>query len=512
MKEAIVARGRAGYPLLYCPSDQEVALAKEVKEASREMKRDWYGWTCTNGLFDADDAGIDPVKTAHPVVALQRVKEMVTPPGSAPSVFTFFDFRPHIANNTVNRHIRDLVPFLKLRKSTLVLAGPDLVLPPELRREAVTVELEMPTPDTLTQVLSGLRSKQVSALDDGQRLKIVRAARGLTASEAENAFALAASQRDLTPRNIWVNKAKVISREEMQFIGRTTKLSDVGGLDLLKEWLMDRRKAFSSSASDYGLEFPRGIVLVGPPGTAKSMLAKAIGDIYDCPTMRLSIGACMHELIGRSERILREAIFRAEAIAPVVLWLDEIEKMFAGAQSSGQSDSGLFRRMFAEFLTWLSDRTSQVFVVATANAVYDLPPELTRCGRFDQIFWIDLPNYNERCVIAAIHTAKRAMVEVSDDDILEIAAKAKGYSGAEIEQSVKEGMFAGFNDGERKTNAGDIIDALKRQHPTSEVYREEITRMRRWATSRCRPASSLEKANAGRMIDEAPLTAREALN
>lgn len=512
MKEAIVARGRAGYPLLYCPSDQEVTLSNEVMDAAKELKRDWFGWTCTDGLFNVNREGLDPQKTVHPVVALQRIKERVLPEGSQPAFYTLFDFRPHISNVTVNRHIRDLVPYLKKNLSTLVLAGPDLDLPPELRREVVTIELAMPTPEVLGQVLAGVRSKQVQGLDEQARLQIVRAARGLTASEAENAFALACSQRDLTPRNIWMNKAQVISREELQFIGRTTRLDDIGGLDLLKEWLLKRRKAFTKAARDYGLRFPKGIVLVGPPGTAKSMMAKAIGDIYDCPTMRLSIGACMHELIGRSERILREAIYRAEAIAPVVLWLDEIEKMFAGAQSSGHSDSGLFRRMFAEFLTWLSDRTSQVFVVATANAVYDLPPELTRCGRFDQIFWIDLPNFAERCAITTIHTSIRQNVAVTEEDVVKVAQGSKGYSGAEIEHAIEEAMFDGFEDGERATNADDILAALKRQHPTSEVYREEIGAMRRWATSRCRPASSLERVGAGRTIDDSPVTAREALN
>jgi SpoVK/Ycf46/Vps4 family AAA+-type ATPase len=512
MKEAIISRGRAGYPLLYCPSDQEVALSKEIKAAAQELKRDWYGWTCTSGLFDVEDRQIDPQKTIHPVVALQRIKDQVMPAGAFPAVYTLFDFRPHILNNTVNRHIRDLIPYLKTSRSTLVMAGPDLVFPPELRREAVTVELEMPSDETLGQILERIKSKQVKALKDKERTDIIRAARGLTATEAENAFALAASQRDLTPRNIWKNKAQVISREELQFVENTVKLDDIGGLDLLKAWLLKRRSATTKKAREYGLRFPRGIVLVGPPGTAKSMIAKAVGDVYDCPTMRLSMGACMNELIGRSERILREAIYRAEAIAPVVLWLDEIEKMFSGAKSSGRSDAGLFRRMFAEFLTWLSDRTSHVFVVATANQVHDLPPELTRCQRFDQIFEVGLPNFAERCAITAIHTAKRKNVEVSDDDIQEVASKSEGYSGAEIEGSIEEAMFEGFEDDCRKTNAGDIISCLKLQHPTSEVYREEIKEMKQWAQYRCRPASSKETRDRERQVEDGPVGAREALN
>lgn len=514
MKDEIVSRGRAGYPLLYCPSDQEVTISEEIKKASTELKRNWFGWTCTRGLFDASEKALGQ-DTAHPVKALQRILELSSPKGAMPSVYTLLDFRTHITNSTVLRLVRDCIPFLKKNKSMIIFAGPDLILPPEIKRETVTVELSMPTPDTLVEVLDGINSKRVASLTDNQKADIVRAARGLTVSEAENAFALATSQGDLTPRNIWHNKAQVVSREELQFISNTTSLDQVGGLDLLKAWLLQRKNAFSKDARDYGLRFPKGIVLVGPPGVAKSMMAKALGGVYDCPTMRLSIGACMHELIGRSERILREAIYRAEAIAPVILWLDEIEKMFAGSQSSGHSDSGLFRRMFAEFLTWLADRTSQVFVCATANAVYDLPPELTRCGRFDQVFWIDLPNNTERQAILTIHAGLRKNVDLSGEDVAMIAAQSNGYSGAELEHAIEEAMYEGFCDGMRPTTANDVILALKRQHPTSEVYRDEIRAMRSWANHRCRPASSLERVDPGRSLDEdvaEPVDGREAFD
>jgi SpoVK/Ycf46/Vps4 family AAA+-type ATPase len=249
-------------------------------------------------------------------------------------------------------------------------------------------------------------------------------------------------------------------------------------LDLLKEWLRKRRAALSQEARAFGLPAPKGVLLLGVQGTGKSLSAKAIANLWNLPMLRLDVGRIFGSLVGASEANMRAAIRTAEAVAPCILWIDELEKGFAGVQGSGVSDSGTTARVFATFLTWMQDKRAPVFVVATANDVSQLPPELLRKGRFDEVFFLDLPTFEERKEIFAVHLRKRGRIP-SDYDLDALARKSQGYVGAEIEQAIIDAMYLGFSEG-REFTTDDILQSLKRQVPLSVAQREVIESLRQW--------------------------------
>ncbi|OYT75045.1 MAG: ATPase, partial [Armatimonadetes bacterium JP3_11] len=269
-----------------------------------------------------------------------------------------------------------------------------------------------------------------------------------------------------------------------------------GGLDLLKEWLRKRRASLSREAREFGLPAPKGVLLLGVQGTGKSLSAKAIANLWGLPMLRLDVGRVFGSLVGASEANMRAAIRTAEAVAPCILWIDELEKGFAGVQGSGVSDSGTTARVFATFLTWMQDKRAPVFVVATANDVSQLPPELLRKGRFDEIFFIDLPTLPEREQIFAIHLRKRKR-DPAQYDLKTLARATEGFSGAEIEQVVIAGLFTAFDAG-RELTTEDMLDEVRHTVPLSVMMREEIEELRTWAQLRTRPASSPPNAKPNR--------------
>jgi ATP-dependent 26S proteasome regulatory subunit len=266
-------------------------------------------------------------------------------------------------------------------------------------------------------------------------------------------------------------------------------LDDIGGLVLLKQWLKQRERALSSDASEFGIDPPRGVLLLGVQGAGKSLCAKAIATAWHRPLLRLDAGALYDKFIGESEKRLRDALNQAEAMAPVILWIDEIEKAFAGA-SSQSSDGGLSRRMFGALLTWMQEHRSPVFLVATANDISALPPELLRKGRFDEIFFVDLPGRAAREQIVKIHL-KRRKRDLAKFDVARLVEATAGYSGAEIEQTIIMGLYAAFGAG-REVTTEDILEAAKASPPLSRTRAEQIQELRAWGKERCRPADVVE--------------------
>jgi SpoVK/Ycf46/Vps4 family AAA+-type ATPase len=270
-------------------------------------------------------------------------------------------------------------------------------------------------------------------------------------------------------------KKQIIRESEaLEFYAVTETPDDVGGLGMLKKWLRLRERAFTQEARDYGLPSPKGIALIGIPGTGKSLTAKMIGGLWRLPLLRLDVGALFGSLVGESEERARRALRLAETVAPAVLWIDEIEKALA----HGDLDSGTSTRVFGTILTWMQEKTAPCFVVATANAIASLPPELLRKGRFDEIFFLDLPTLEERREIFAVHVRKRKRLR-QDFDIARLARESAGYVGAEIEQAIIDAMYVGFN-AEREFTTDDITAALKRQVPLSVSQRETIDVLRNW--------------------------------
>jgi SpoVK/Ycf46/Vps4 family AAA+-type ATPase len=337
-------------------------------------------------------------------------------------------------------------------------------------------------------------------LDRRQRTRLVKACLGLTEVEAANAIGkaiiLANGRLDGDAIDaVTAEKQQIIRKSGLlEFYASAEQLSTVGGLATLKEWLRKRERAFDEKARAFGLPEPKGILLVGVQGCGKSLVAKAVANAWRLPLLRLDVGRLFASLVGSSEENLRNAIKVAESIAPVVLWVDEIEKGFSGVGSSNMSDAGTAARVFGSFITWLQEKQAPVFVIATANSVEHLPPELVRKGRFDEIFFVDLPDLQERIDIWSIHLQKRSR-GAEQFDLSTLAMASDGLSGAEIEQAIIAGLYEAF-DQNRPLNMEDLLTVLQETVPLSRMMEEEIAALRLWAKQRARRASAIVARSA----------------
>jgi len=365
---------------------------------------------------------------------------------------------------------------------------------PAARRFNVSAAIDAPSAVIVAVVRQG--QKAVVDLDKETAEGLIKAAQGLTLSEAENAFAKAIANDGVLDKDdirlVLDEKRQVIRKSGLlEFVGVEQELAHVGGLDELKGWLTGRIGAFGEPARKFGLPAPKGLLLLGVQGCGKSLTAKAIASHWALPLLRLDVGRIFSSLIGSSEENLRKAIRVAESVSPAVLWIDEIEKGLAGSAGAAVTDSGVSARVFGALLTWLQEKTAPVFVVATANRIDALPPELLRKGRFDEIFFIDLPSAAERREIFRIHVAKRQR-DPAAFDLDALSTAAEGFSGAEIEQAVVAGLYHAFGEG-TELRQGHVIKAVEESVPLSSTMGEDIGRLREWSKNRTRPASSAQR-------------------
>jgi SpoVK/Ycf46/Vps4 family AAA+-type ATPase len=493
---------RARYPLvqLVTPEEQRVeALLSGLADAHGKAL---LGWSVVKGFRRLGGArtGNVPDGAREPLEALAAIEKL-----AEPSLVVLKDFHPFFADPVVVRALRELAHALKATYTTVVLLSPALVIPPELEKEISVVEVPLPDYRDLLQLLKeivavvrkGGHARIELSREDGDQL--IKAALGLTLAEAESAFAKAiANDGRLSKDDVALvldEKRQVIRKSGLlEYHAVEEKLANVGGVDALKAWLVRRGAAFSEAARQFGLPEPKGLLLLGVQGCGKSLTAKAIASQWRMPLLRLDMGRIFSGLVGSSEENLRRAIRVAESVAPVVLWVDEIEKGLAGVQSSSFSDAGVSARIFGALLTWLQEKTAPVFVVATANRIEQVPPELLRKGRFDEIFFIDLPSCEERREIFRIHVARRGR-DPARFDLDRLARSAEGFSGAEIEQAVISGLHEAFAD---RTDLAQVHleRAVAESLPLSTTMREEIARVRDWARTRTRPASTATAAPA----------------
>ena len=489
---------RARYPILYIVSWEEPRVVDSLIDIGRRSRKKVFEWSCCGGLVPAGTPlqaeGLRNAGTRDPLVALDQVVEQMEP-----AIYVFKDFHPFLAktNFTVIRKLRDIAQTLKSSYKTVVLISPFLSLPPELEKDITVIDYHLPT----FAELGGLLDRIIDEVKDNPKIRInldaagreevLKAALGLTLAEAENVFAKAL----VTGRKLDRGDVAAIFAEKRQIIRKSGLLDycdpevdfdRVGGLDSLKDWLAKRRRAFTDNARRFGLPAPRGVLLLGVQGCGKSLCAKAVSALWQLPLLRLDVGRMFSSLVGSSEENIRRAISIAESIAPCVLWVDEIDKAF-GALGGNSTDSGTSQRVLGTFLTWLAEKTSSVFVVATANNIHVLPPELLRKGRFDDIFFVDLPEQAERKAIFAIHLSGRAR-DPARFDSDELAARSAGLSGAEIEQAVVSALFDAFYQ-RRDLTTDDIARALAETVPLSKTMKEEIGALRQWCATRTRSAS-----------------------
>ena len=386
------------------------------------------------------------------------------------------------------------------KAQTIVLLGPVLQLPPDLEKEVTVVEFPLPDEAeidrTLDQVIGAVRDNKGldTVLAPEARERLVKSAQGLTMDEIESVFARSLVEKKRFDVDAVLKEKQQIIRKSglLEYYAPDSRIRDVGGMELLKAWLDRRTKSFSDKAREFGIPAPKGILLLGVQGCGKSLIAKAVAAQWNLPLLKLDVGRIFGSLVGQSEENIRRAIAVAESVAPCVLWADELEKGFAGVGGSGVSDSGTTARVFATFLTWMSEKTAPVFMIATANDVTSLPPEMLRKGRFDEIFFVDLPDAAERAQIFAIHLGKRGRA-VDAYDLKSLATKTPGFSGAEIEQIVVGALYAAF-DADRELAQADLEEEARSVVPLSVMMSEDIAALRHWAALRTRPASRNDEA------------------
>ncbi len=493
MKSKIINYIRAGYPGLYLVSPEEQRVDAEMKTIAQDLKYNLVLWSAVDGLVDTSKgtttAANDPLEA---LVAIRDMKEK--------TIILLRDFHLFLQdpNPILIRQLKDVLQEAKTKSKTLIILGCRLCLPPELEHELTVIEFALPGKEELRAVLGGImESASIKSMETEHRDKVIDAASGLTTIEAENAFALSVVQaKSIDPTIIAREKAQAVKKNGiLEIIETKENLESIGGLDVLKEWLLKRRYAFSQRAIEYGLPTPKGLLIIGIPGTGKSLTAKATARVFGVPLLKLDAGRIFAGLVGQSESNLRAVIQTAEAIAPCCLWIDEIEKGFSGTKSSNSTDGGTSSRVFGSFISWMQEKKAAVFVVATANDVSQLPPEMLRKGRFDELFFVDLPNQQEREAIWEIQIGKYGR-DAKDFDTVQLAKATEGLTGSEIENAFVEALYLAF-DREKEPTDLDIAGVLTEFVPLSKLMAEQITGLKNWAKGRARLATSFEREKRG---------------
>jgi len=541
--QQIVEKGKAGYPAVYLVSPEDARSIGDIKAAAKQMNRRLFVWSYGRGLVEEDLENNPNARSNNPIPDTESptgllailLKEPETGTAARASrssgatsvplsdaVFVFRLFHHFLEDPMVQTQLTLLTQKLKVSKRMVVLLTPSLKIPGELEKEFALVETSLPSEVELNQVLDGLVLNLPENLHPSAdvRKQLIEGALGLTTSEAENAFGLAIVRPRLAGESRW--DPEIVMAEKCQSLKKSGLLqyyppsvgglSQVGGMDQLKDWVKKREAAFTKEAKEFGLKPPRGLLVLGIPGTGKSLCAKAVSEELKLPLLRCDMGRIFAGIVGQSEENVRKVIQVAERLSPCVLWIDELEKGVAGA-NAGSLDSGVGARVFGSMLTWMQEKTAPVFVFATANDVSAIPPELLRKGRFDEIFSVTLPTKEERREIFEIHVKKRGRGHLMEKLQLEsLADRTEGYSGAEIEGCIDEAMFNAFAARQRSGNSTDLnvvdlVDAVDSTIPLSKTMRAKIDALEEWCRTRTRPASTpktlgqLQAQTSGRVVD-----------
>ncbi|MER3433737.1 MAG: AAA family ATPase [Leptolyngbya sp. ERB_1_1] len=492
MQEELNILLQAQYPLIYLVTSEEERAEQAISIlAQTKPPKRLYLWTVTHGIVEyGQPRSVTQHNTVSPEAAIEWVMRQ-----REPGIFVFKDLHPFIDSPAVTRWLRDAIASFKGTQKAIVLMSPVQNIPIELEKEVVLVDFPMPNMTELNQVLTNqLDQVRTRRITTETREKLLKAALGLTRDEAEKVYRKAqVTAGRLTEEEVDIvlsEKKQLIRRNGiLEYIEEDETIDSVGGLEELKHWLKQRSNAFTERAREYGLPQPKGMLILGVPGCGKSLIAKTTSRLWGLPLLRLDMGRVYDgSMVGRSEANLRNALKTAESISPAILFIDEMDKAFAGTTGSADSDGGTSSRIFGSFLTWMQEKTSPVFVMATANRVERLPGEFLRKGRFDEIFFVDLPNAEERKEIFRIHLTKRRR-EIDRFDLDQLANVCDGFSGAEVEQALVAAMYEAFAQ-DREFTQLDIIAASRATLPLSKTMTEQVTALRDWARQRARPAAS----------------------
>jgi len=491
---------RARYPIIYIVTHEEERVKSYIWKLGKELEKRVFEWSIVKGITlcsdNLDTSQKPDKKTKDPTSALDNIET-----AEHPSIFILNDFHPYLKDTTVIRKLKEVAHGFTASLKSLIIISPILFIPCELEKEITVIDFDLPSPDDLKDVLFRLKFQ----LKKSQNIElsitpevveeVIQSIQGLTLQEAENVLAkIIIEKKQITSDEIpmILNEKKQIIRksEILEYYSSQENFKDIGGLENLKFWLAQRKLAFSEKAKEFGLPKPKGVLLLGVQGCGKSLCAKAVSTLWNLPLLRLDMGKIFGSLVGSSEDNMRKAIRMAEGISPCILWIDEIEKALSGVQSSGHSDAGTASRVFGTFITWLQEKQKPVFVIATANDVTQLPPELLRKGRFDEVFFVDLPSQSEREGIFSIHISKRNR-NPKKFNLKELASESAGYSGAEIEQVIIAALYEAFY---KNTEITDEIlkKKIKETIPLSRLMKEKVEELRSWSKGRAVSASEMK--------------------
>ncbi len=502
LKDELAGLLRANVPLVNVITYEEDRVVQTLAQLQKEGGLGVVSWDLADGFFAVREGKQPfPLKECTTDTLLPHLADKA-PPGC---VIVLKDFHHCWAQKKayVTRKLRNMAAKLRAQSQYLVFITPQLDLPMELKDDVVVLYMPLPNDGELERLFDGITGKL-----DRSRLprpevkqKLVASAKGLTTNQARLAFSRVFAQHGCFDERgialVTAAKQQVIRESgALEFWAADQGESDVGGLDMMKAWLKKREVGFSAEARESNVPYPRGAALIGIPGTGKSLSAKMLSGLWKLPLLRLDVGALFGSLLGESEQNMRKAMMLAETVSPCILWVDEMEKAFAGSGPTSLN-AGAATRVFGSFLTWMQEHTAPVFVIATANDIEGLPPELM--GRFDRTFFLDLPNDDERRQIFLIHLNRAGEIDARHKFQLdELVEKSRGMVGREIERAVREAQFTALADQNREIEQGDLLTALAEVVPLSRSHGEVIEKIRKWKTDgRAFPASSEPQQDVG---------------
>jgi SpoVK/Ycf46/Vps4 family AAA+-type ATPase len=472
---------KARYPILYISTYEEERLEYIIKYCTKKyVSRNYYAWDFVDGYQgNPNDTGF---AVKNPLEALELI-EKLTP--ETASVFVLKDYDNFLKDISIIRKLKNLSRSLKTQPKNIIIIAPEVNVPDTLREFVTLIEFPLPTYNEINEELFRLMTSLKQEISNELLLSLTTACQGLSLERIRRVLSKVIAKSGTidqsSPKLILEEKRQIIQQTQLLEFSMTDKsMTDLGGLDNFKDWLKLRSEAFLPAAKKYGLPYPKGLLLVGVQGTGKSLAAKTVANEWNLPLLRLDFGRLFASLIGQSESRVRSMIQIAEAISPCVLWVDEIDKAFAGAQNSG--DSGTTSRVLATFLTWMSEKTSPVFVVATANNIEWIPPEVIRKGRFDEVFFLALPTKEERQAIFSVHLKKARPNRITEFKLSLLSELSKDFSGAEIEQVVIEAMRIGYSKG-RDFTTEDLLTAIQKIVPLARTKNKELTLLQQWFES-----------------------------
>ena len=480
---------KARYPIIYINTIEEDRVEYIIrKNIKTNLNRSIYSWDFVDGY--TNNPNNEGFAKRNPLQALELVERLNA---ETPALFILKDFNRFLTDLSISRKLRNISRILKLQPKTIIIIGSDLSIPKELQDLLTVLQFQLPLEDEIGQELNRLVNSLNLEIEPDLFENLTRTCQGLSLERIRRVLSkIIATYKTIDNNSIAIllsEKKQIISQTEiLEYTSVDEKITNLGGLDNLKDWLRKRKTAFGVQASNYGLPTPRGLLLIGIQGTGKSLTAKAIANEWELPLLKLDVGKLFGGIVGESESRLRQMINVSETISPCILWIDEIDKAFSSTESKG--DSGTSNRVLATFVSWLSEKKKPVFVIATANNIDLLPLEIIRKGRFDEIFFLDLPKKEEREEIFKIHLKEFRPNSWESFDYNKLADLSESFSGAEIKQSIIEGMYHAFYE-KREFTTDDICMALNDLIPLVHLESNQMIKLQNWASSgRIRLASS----------------------